>query len=212
MSKTRTFNLKRLHTIRACGSAGFTLVEVMIALAVLGTAIFVLLEAHYGSLRAQDTLREEVQMRNLMSEAIGYAELSVATAKLSDSQEFGRRYPGFSYSFEAQLVGESFPGLYDVMVRVEGPKETRERQIFVMTRDSQTLLEGLQAQGALTEEQMQQLMQQGGGGKLPGGMTQEQLQELIRQNGGNMPNLGQIPANIRRQMQSGNFKLPGAQE
>lgn len=55
-------------------NAGFTLVEVMIALAVLGTAIFVLLETHYGSLRAQDTLRQEVQMRNLMSDAVGLAD------------------------------------------------------------------------------------------------------------------------------------------
>lgn len=192
--------------------AGFTLVEVMIALAVLGTAIFVLLETHYGALRAQDTLRDEVQMRNLMSQAIGLAELAVATAKLSDNQEFGRRYPGFSYAFEAQLVGESFPGLYDVLVRVEGPKETRERQIYLMTRDSQALLQGLQEQGALTEEQMQQLMQQGGGGNLPEGMTQEQLQELIRRNGGNAPNLGQLSPGMRRQLQSGNSRLPGGRQ
>ena len=182
--------------------AGFTLVEVMIALAVLGTAIFVLLETHYGSLRAQDTLRQEVQMRNLMSDAVGLAELSVAAAQLTDKQEFGRRYPGFSYSFDAQLAGEGLPGLYDVLVRVEGPTETRERRIYLMTRDSQTLLQGLQEQGALTEEQIQQL---GGGqsGGLPGGMTQEQVQELIRQNGGKLPNMSQIPANIRQQIESG---------
>ena len=71
-----------------------------------------------------------------------------------------------------------------------------------MTRDSQTLLQGLQEQGALTEEQIQQL---GGGqsGGLPGGMTQEQVQELIRQNGGKLPNMSQIPANIRQQIESG---------
>lgn len=120
--------------------AGFTLIEVMIAMAVLGTALFVLLQAHHGALNAHNELRDEVIVRNLMALAVGIAEVEVAGGNLTDSQEFGDRYPDFDYSFDAQPVGEGYPALYDVLVKIKGPNVEREIHTFMLTRDPQAFL------------------------------------------------------------------------
>lgn len=122
------------------GESGFTLIEVMIAMAVLGSALFVLLQAHHGALSAHTELRDEVLMRNLMALAVGIAEVEVAGGNLTDSQEFGDRYPDFDYSFDAQPVGEGYPALYDVLVKVTGPNVEREIHTFMLTRDPQAFL------------------------------------------------------------------------
>lgn len=123
----------------ASGRGGFSLIEIMVALAVLGAALFVLLEAHYAALGNHDRLREEVKWRSLLGLALGIAEVEVSAGNYADRQEFGRRYPDFSYSFDAQPVGENYPGLFDVLVRVEGPEESREVHAFVMSRDPNVL-------------------------------------------------------------------------
>jgi len=122
------------------GRAGFTLIEVMIAMAVLGSALFVLLQAHHAALYAHNELRDEVILRNLMALAVGIAEVEVAGGNLADSQEFGDRYPDFDYSFDAQPVGEGYPALYDVLVKIEGPEVEREIHTFMLTRDPQAFL------------------------------------------------------------------------
>lgn len=121
-------------------TSGFTLIEVMIAMAVLGSALFVLLQAHHGALNAHGQLRDEVLLRNLMALAVGIAEVEVAAGNLSDSQEFGDRYPDFDYSFDAQPVGEGFPALYDVLVKVRSQKVDYEIHTFMLTRDPQAFL------------------------------------------------------------------------
>jgi prepilin-type N-terminal cleavage/methylation domain-containing protein len=129
----------RTHAEADSGRGGFSLIEVMVALAVLGAALFVLLEAHYAALGNHDQLRNEVKWRNLLGLALGIAEVEVSAGNYADKQEFGRRYPDFSYSFDAQPVGENYPGLFDVLVRVEGPDENRELHAFVMSRDPNVL-------------------------------------------------------------------------
>jgi len=121
-------------------TSGFTLIEVMIAMAVLGSALFVLLQAHHSALNAHGQLRDEVLLRNLMALAVGIAEVEVAAGNLSDSQEFGDRYPDFDYSFDAQPVGEGFPALYDVLVKVRSQKVDYEIHTFMLTRDPQAFL------------------------------------------------------------------------
>lgn len=122
------------------GADGFTLIEVMVALAVLGSALFVLLEAHYAALRNQNELRDEVLLRSLVSQAMGIAEVEVAGGNYKDSEEFGKRYPDYKYSFDAQPVGEQYPALYDVLVTVEGPNVKREVHSFMLTRDPNAFL------------------------------------------------------------------------
>ncbi|MCC6154361.1 MAG: prepilin-type N-terminal cleavage/methylation domain-containing protein [Candidatus Hydrogenedentes bacterium] len=122
-------------TVRQIGARssedGFTLIEVMIALAILGTSLFVLLDMHYNAVQVQTRLDNEVRVRNLLSLASGISEVEVAAGNLSGSEEFGDRYPGWGYSFDAEefdsssssssssnTVSPAFPGLYYVVVKV----------------------------------------------------------------------------------------------
>lgn len=131
------------------GVSGFTLIEVLIAVAILGSALFILLEAHYMALRANTELRDEVMLRNLTAQAMGIAETEVCAGTFTDSQDFGKRYPDFSYSFDAQAVGEEYPALYEVLVTVEGPNVKREVRSFMLTRDPAAFLpEGMSPEDA----------------------------------------------------------------
>ncbi len=122
---------------RPSDARGFTLIEIMIALAILGMSLFVLLDMHYNAVRAQNRLENEVRVRNLLSLAAGMSEVEIAAGTLKDAQEFGDRYPGWRYKFDAQEVEPSsatgststtsapaYPGLYNVLVTVEDPDKT----------------------------------------------------------------------------------------
>jgi prepilin-type N-terminal cleavage/methylation domain-containing protein len=114
------------------GGGGFTLIEVMVALAILSTALFVLLQAHYGSLRLYDDSRDQVTRRALLEWAVGKAELEVHGGTLSGSGEYSKRFPDTSYSFEATPIGDdSGVGLLDVVVRVSTAQEEQEMSFFV---------------------------------------------------------------------------------
>ncbi len=111
---------------------GFTLIEIVIALAILSTALFVLIQAHYGSLNLYEYSRDATLVNTLMRQAVGMAEVEVLAGNLTGGDEFGRRYPGYKYSFDAQPVGDD-PGvmLYDVTVRIEGDEVSHEMHLLV---------------------------------------------------------------------------------
>ena len=102
---------------------GFTLLEVVVALAILGTAMFILLQTHMNALSARDRQESKVTINHLMVQALGRAELEIATGTLSGSDDFGDRWEGYSYEFDAEYVGESYPNLYEVTVRIATPEE-----------------------------------------------------------------------------------------
>jgi prepilin-type N-terminal cleavage/methylation domain-containing protein len=106
--------------------AGFTLLEVVIALAILGSSMFILLQTHLNALDARDRQQTKVTMNHLLLHALGVAELSVATGELTGGDEFGDRWEGYSYEFEAQYYGESWPNLYELTIRIETPNENDE--------------------------------------------------------------------------------------
>ncbi|MBN2310638.1 MAG: prepilin-type N-terminal cleavage/methylation domain-containing protein [Candidatus Hydrogenedentes bacterium] len=108
-------------------TAGFTLIEVIVALGILGSALFVLLRFHYGTMQLHGELRDEITTRTLLEQALGIAEVELTAGNATGSDEFGKRYPDYEYSFEGQAVDlDQYPGLYQVQVIVTGPDDIKE--------------------------------------------------------------------------------------
>lgn len=118
--------------VRRVAQGGFTLIEILVALAILGTALSVLLDAHFATLRLHQHVREETIMQTLLLDAVGRAEVEAAAGNLSGSGDFGKRYGGYGYDFDAQSVGEGeTPGLYRVLVTVTSPTDSRAMTLYV---------------------------------------------------------------------------------
>lgn len=108
------------------------------ALGILATALVILLESHYGSLRLFDTVQETELVETLLTHAIGVAELEVLSGSLDGEGDFGRRLEDYSYSFSAEAVNETdLPGLIEISVVVRGPD--LERKLVFMTFDGNQL-------------------------------------------------------------------------
>ena len=115
----------------ARGTAGFTLAEVLVALAILGTALFVLIGAHQSALRLQLESENVLEERQLLEGAVARAEVAVMTGNLNASGEFGPRYPGYGWSFDA--VNTSSDGqvpLYQVTARLQTPDGEKKLDFF----------------------------------------------------------------------------------
>lgn len=95
------------HFHRSPDNGGFTLVEVLVALAVLGGALFVLVNSHYTALQLHMTTQEAVDERMLLESVVSRADMGILQEELSGSGDFGARYPGFSWSYEASPMGDT---------------------------------------------------------------------------------------------------------
>ncbi len=106
--------------------------EVMVAVAILGGGVFILLQTHYAATRAHLEMREEVMVRGLMEQVMGVARIELAAGNGSGSGDFGKRYPNYEYRFDSAALSEDeSPGLYEVSVILEGPDEDREMIIMM---------------------------------------------------------------------------------
>lgn len=106
---------------------GFTLLEVVVALGILASALVILLESHYGSLQLFDAAQNIAFTDQLMEHAIGESERLALTGELSGDGDFGRKFSDYRYRFEAEPVNpEELPGLLEIKVSVEGPAGTKE--------------------------------------------------------------------------------------
>lgn len=85
---------------------GFTLIEVLTALALLGLSLFILLNAHLNAMTLQETIYQVATQRQLLESAVGMAEVEVLLGSMSGGDDFGERYPDFSWSFEATNMGD----------------------------------------------------------------------------------------------------------
>ena len=112
---------------------GFTLIEIMAALAILGIALFILMESHYGALNLHAIMEEEVIMRHFLESTAGKAEVAILQGTLTESGDFGARFPDYSWSYEGARVEEGGGmELFDVSVTVTGPgNELRTLEFLV---------------------------------------------------------------------------------
>ncbi len=103
----------------------------MAALAILGLALFILLDSHYTTLRLHDAMTEEVTLRQFTERVASMAEVEVMAGSLSGDGDFGERYPDYSWSFEATEAGEDeMVLLFDVSVTIDGPDDSRTLRFY----------------------------------------------------------------------------------
>jgi prepilin-type N-terminal cleavage/methylation domain-containing protein len=113
-------------------TGGFTLIEIAVALALLGAAVVILLESHYGSMSLFAAAQEEAIAELVVSEAVANAEREVLSGKTDGEGELGAALEGYSYTFSAKLQDEvETPGLYAVTVTVAGPGLDRTLEYLV---------------------------------------------------------------------------------
>ena len=104
--------------------SGFTLVEVLVALSLLGVSMFVLLNAHWNAAMAFVDTREAAELKLLTDQAISAAEMRALAGEKQGDDDFGEAYEGFSYRFETSDVDPvELKGLMKVSVTVVRPKE-----------------------------------------------------------------------------------------
>ncbi len=113
---------------------GFTLIEVLVALGLLGLAVFVLLESHYGALSLFTDAEEEGLADLVINQAVAHAESEILSGKPQGGGDLGAHFPDYSYTFEAhQANATETPGLFEVTVTVTGPD--LERRINYLVYD-----------------------------------------------------------------------------
>jgi general secretion pathway protein I len=122
--------MKRLEAPRA-----FTLIEVMIAMAIFCLAVFAILDLVTQNLRAARLLQpDSVDAGSLAAELM----LTNKVTEGGDSGDFGDLYPGYSWSREINEVSTN--GLYRVDFTVvrngRGPNNATHMSIFLYRPES----------------------------------------------------------------------------
>lgn len=113
-------------------AAGFTMLEVLVALAILGTGLFILLQHHFASLSLLIEAQEQTLMRVLVRQVVAEAEREVLLGNDEGEGDFGDRYEGYRYTFSAKPFNEEdAPGLFEVTAKVTGPLDERELSFYI---------------------------------------------------------------------------------
>lgn len=121
--------------------AGFTLVEVLAAVAILGGALFILLNTHYSALTLYEQMAEAVTNRQLLERVVNEAEFQILAGVISDSGEFEGRYRGYTWSFVGTPTGgsEEVPvPFYQVNAALRTPDGGEESVVFYVFHISST--------------------------------------------------------------------------
>ncbi len=117
--------------MKSRAAQGFTLIEVMFALAILATAVFVLLDAHHAAMRLFQASHDLVLERQLHERVLAEAEVQVLAGELTGSGDFGERFPDYAYEYQANLISDERLGLYEVLAVLETPNGRKELTMFV---------------------------------------------------------------------------------
>jgi general secretion pathway protein I len=142
INKDRQYLLAKVQGQRKWGnpSAGFTLLEVLVAMAILGIGLCVILELFSGGLRSAKVSEEYVKAtwhgKGKMEEVLSAKDLTEGVTEGSfDSQfswtlEVKKANPSMSTAEPAGEEGESLPvDLYQVVLKVTWPSGARQRTL-----------------------------------------------------------------------------------
>ncbi len=122
------------HT-RSSSSSGFTLLEIVVALAILSTGLVMLLESHFATLMLAGDAQLSVTENVLLEQVVFWSETQVLLGEESGDGAFGDRHEGYRYAFQAEEVDEETrPGLWTVSVALETPTGMVDRS-FMVYRD-----------------------------------------------------------------------------
>jgi general secretion pathway protein I len=184
-SITITSRIRRQRDVRASIENGFTLLEVMIAVGVLGIAMLALLSLHDSNLQSVSRGNEMSTAATLAQGLMSNAELEHFPMLGKTSGNFQKLFPGIYPNFSwARMVEASpmFPDIRKVQITIfYGPKFRHSFSVVEFVHDPEPQQELIQAnrQGGGQNDQQQQQQaaqqqsQQGGGGGGGSGPTSE---------------------------------------
>jgi len=102
---------------------GFTLLEVLVAVAIAGTAIVMLLHTHSASMRLYERCRGMVIAQHLIRELMSEIEVSGYPGEVDERGDLEDQYPGFRWRRTCRMMPKLGPGIYEVTVVITGPVE-----------------------------------------------------------------------------------------
>lgn len=111
---------------------GFTLMEVVVAMAILSVSAVLLLESHYASLELTADAQVIARENRLLEAAASFAQIQTIAGEKRGDGDFGDLNPGYSYTFSSDEVDhDDRSGLYRVDVVFTTPTDTDEHSFFV---------------------------------------------------------------------------------
>jgi prepilin-type N-terminal cleavage/methylation domain-containing protein len=108
---------------KSASSTGFTLLEVMVAVAITGGAIVMLLHMHSTSMALHERCRSMLIAQHLIRELIAELEVVGYPGDVEQEQDISDKYPGFKWQRTCRMVGQDMPGVYEVTVVITSPVE-----------------------------------------------------------------------------------------
>jgi type II secretion system protein I len=107
------------HSAGYVRRGGFTLIEILIALAILSVAGITLVESNTVSMHLWNRHRETVIVRQLLERKMAEAEVNALSGSKSDSGEFEGVHSGYTWDVESRPFEEQ--SLYELTCTITTP-------------------------------------------------------------------------------------------
>jgi type II secretion system protein I len=98
---------------------GFTLLEVLIAIAILAVGGIILIQTQITSIRLWERYRDSVIARELAQQKLAEAELDGFSGDKQEEGEYEGKYAGYAWRLDSESTTES--GFYEVTVTITCP-------------------------------------------------------------------------------------------
>ncbi len=106
--------------------------EILVALAILGGAAFVLFNVYYNAMKLHQITIDQTDENQLLYTACSNAEVGVLTGELEGGGDFGTVYEGYTWNYIASAIGsDSSIPLYSVNVTLNTPENDTKNLTFL---------------------------------------------------------------------------------